>query len=466
MLDKSIFEGMWKLPEHTEYKCFGKLTFDPENNITLNTIGNLCQKKHCRGPHEFDYIHGITMNGEKITLYKSTGRDSYPIPGIPSAYFHSEFIIIGGHLNNIDDLEITSSAIHLTYLDEWVNKNGFNMPFSNSKKIFAKVKYTQPRPIILAKNRIFKISLWFSASFSPGNSEALIKQKVYLNINYYKNQSTNLLDLLEIIYRARNFLTFATSRLVLVSEVSLNHEGRYKGNYKIFFKNPIHKQLDTFVPTFHMLFAYEDVENNIQVIFNNWLQKYDVLLPVFKLYFNVIYSQNVYAENLFLNLVFALETYHRRTNNRTQIDPVEFQILVKMILEKAGENKKWISDKLQYSNELSLRARLKEITSKHEDILKQIEPALSSFLHKVVSTRNYLTHYSESLKAFSMNGKELEESNHTLFLLITICLLDELAFNKKEIEEALHRSTWSVFRITEKRKLQRKELSPEAKKLK
>jgi hypothetical protein len=76
----------------------------------------------------------------------------------------------------------------------------------------------------------------------------------------------------------------------------------------------------------------------------------------------------------FLNMVQALEAYHRRKEDMTQLDlpEKEHSMRVESIIGTVSpQYKEWLNDKLNYSNEISLRRRLKDILHIYEKIIAE-----------------------------------------------------------------------------------------------
>jgi hypothetical protein len=71
------------------------------------------------------------------------------------------------------------------------------------------------------------------------------------------------------------------------------------------------------------------------------------------------------------------------------------------------KHKEWLEEELAYSNEPTLRKRLKEILNKYSKITGSLIKNRKSFINKVVVTRNYLTHYDSNSKGQAAKGEEL-----------------------------------------------------------
>jgi len=66
-----------------------------------------------------------------------------------------------------------------------------------------------------------------------------------------------------------------------------------------------------------MLFTLQHVSQRFEDVLKQWFDSAQFLEPVFNLYFGTLYNRDMYAEQRFLSLVMALESYHRKvTNNR------------------------------------------------------------------------------------------------------------------------------------------------------
>ncbi|MGH7843896.1 MAG: HEPN domain-containing protein, partial [Candidatus Binatia bacterium] len=86
-------------------------------------------------------------------------------------------------------------------------------------------------------------------------------------------------------------------------------------------------------------------------------------------------------------------------------------------------HRQWLQEKLTYSNEASLRHRLRELLGEAETIMSPIFPdnrKRRTFIQKVVSIRNDLTH---RLKTAAARPEDLFCLSEILFFLVSACLL-------------------------------------------
>jgi RecG-like helicase len=104
------------------------------------------------------------------------------------------------------------------------------------------------------------------------------------------------------------------------------------------------------------------------------------------------------------------------------------------------EYRNWLEEKLKYSNEKTLRKRLKELLDNFADILDNSIPDKDSFINKVVEWRNSLTHPERKTKEESKKGEELYNLSQKLKQLLEICLLKELGFSSDNIKNSISRN--------------------------
>ena len=165
----------------------------------------------------------------------------------------------------------------------------------------------------------------------------------------------------------------------------------------------------------------------------NWFNKATLLKPIYDLYFGTLYQQGMYTSNEFLNLVQALESYHRRVIKNNEISRITHQKRVKIVIEKTPDRyKDWLKEKLSNSNELSLRKRLEGLLEKYPEALDQYIRNKDTFIKKTIATRNYYTHFDKDKEQKIAKGKDLLILVVQLRILIQLCLLAELGFTAEE----------------------------------
>ena len=189
------------------------------------------------------------------------------------------------------------------------------------------------------------------------------------------------------------------------------------------------------------LLRFKDIQEQFPQLIWNWFEKYDEINPSFVLLLDYFIDKNRFNTEKFMDIIRGLETFHRRTSTKTRFPKKEFQEKMKVILNTVGlgeQDKKWLKEELNYSNELRLRDRLKDLIPTHSNkyIQKQIID-IDTFCRDVVNTRNYNTHYNQRLQKKSLTDKKLLDVTQILTGLLISCVLNHIGVENSIFEERL-----------------------------
>jgi hypothetical protein len=195
-----------------------------------------------------------------------------------------------------------------------------------------------------------------------------------------------------------------------------------------------------------MLFRFGDIRKNAEAIFNNWLNAYSTIRPALGLYFSAVTGTHKYLDGRFLALAQGLETYHRRTSSETLMERGKFRRLVATLLCLCPkEHRKWLRGRLYHGNEINLGQRIKKIIEPYRSYLGKSKQR-NKLIRGVVSTRNYLTHYSEELEKESVKGVDLWVLCQKIEAIFQLHLLQQLGFTESEIKGILSNN----YKLTQK----------------
>ena len=119
-----------------------------------------------------------------------------------------------------------------------------------------------------------------------------------------------------------------------------------------------------------------------------------------------------------------------------QMPADEFNSLLDSILQSTPETRRsWVRERLRYANELSLRSRIGQMVAPFGDLFGE-ESERSAFVSRVVSTRNYLTHYDEGIKEQAVtDARELLRLHSKLEALVQLHLLRLLEIDYEDIRQ-------------------------------
>jgi len=468
MIEELEIKGYWWLPEKPDLKLPGTLRFSPYKEFSLEIQGSFKEMGEMNKFLTPDIILGHSHQGKNITLYKCIETLH---KGDSPETFESIFLVnvgfIGVHFRQLSEIKFKKISLRYNYLDEWLNISGFNIPLPNieGETLEIEIKYKQPTPIEIILKKGLKISLEIEVSLPTLyalQKEACMKQEAFFTLEFPKEASFE--EAHKFIYIFQNLFSLLTSEIVYplkilgYSESSvqfIKNEKFYKPIEIIYqLTLPQAKSKKSYYP-FDILYPYISIKNKTEIIFNNWVEKIEILEPVYNLYFGTIYSRDMYLEFQFLSLVMALEVYHRRMIRKEDIPSIEHKKRIEEILTNTPDKyQNWLKEKLTYSNEPSLRKRIKEICEKLKNIgyLTNLISKKKDFIDKVVNTRNYFVHYDQSLEDKALKGTELYWLIQKLKVLVEICLLKEIGFLDTEIDSTFQQNSkykWLIERTKE-----------------
>lgn len=444
-MEKFEMQGIWWLPDDSENYLTGILKFNSENGANLELIGRLSDFEE----YETKIILGKTSDGKNITLYKCFEINStISSPGFPTTKIYASIIFEGVHFNSEEDIRFKEISCRYTNLDEWAWMRGIQIDIPTTNKL--EISYSLPSKVGAKIEDGYEIEIYPETklpSLRLVEKESSIIQKIYVKLI---NSELNSFDEhLHKLQHMKNFISFGVGEPVtiidLFGETEVNRE-TYEGNIyfpkvKIYFSvKKSSEEYKAIIPSF-MLFNLSYIKDDFSDFINRWFDRYEMLNPVFNLYFGMLYNPDMYIEQKFQSLIHAIESLHRRTRKNNEIEQVEHEKRITTILESVDEEqKKWLEGKLAYSNEPTLRNRLRELLTESATILKLTSRnKKDSFICKVCDTRNYFTHYDTSLASRAALGEELISICARLKIIIEFNLLIEIGFCKQKSQEMLEK---------------------------
>lgn len=447
MIEGFEHNGLWWLPNEPSNQVSGKLKFESNEGANLELIGSfikdLTENSELLSP---EIILGFSTNGRNITLHKciETNRN-LNIPGIITSSFISNLVLIGAHFEKPEDISFKSISVNLSYFDEWVDISGFDLQFNSDGSII--VEHKRPDSMAAGVSNDFRVSIKFAATRPlAARDRVKIEQNAYLHIE--SPQDKTLDEFISIINDIQRFLSLGILEPVYIltmsgkteaAKISTREGPPHYTSVNVYYTQPGSPFIPKTMFKHNMLFTLNDIRTRLDAHLQSWLNKAELLKPVYDLYFGTLYNPRLYLEHKFLNYVHAIEIYHRRTMTNIDLPEEEHKRRVIEIINKVPDAYKgWLEDRLKYSNEPTLRNRFREIVDENSDVIGNF--INSKVIQQIVTTRNYLTHYDESLKNRTSRERELYYLINKLRLTLTVCLLKEIDFSLEEINEIIPRT--------------------------
>lgn len=448
------FEGLWWLPETPEARVPGTLRFSPDFGVSLDLLGSLKDQGDHVATVQRELTHpgvvlGLSSKGKPVTLWECwERRKTVNLAGFTKTSFHADFVVVGAHLGGAEEARFTKISAECRHLDEWAGISGFSIKIPDDYAAHPMViEHKRPAPVAAsAAGARFAVEVNATLRDSSGLvGEAAIAQRTWVSVEY--PEAKGFEELHKTLHRLRNFLTLGVGKTVeplAVRGVAGSGGGQ---PVDIYYKlagagggnspgKKIHRA--------EMPFTLGDLGGDFESFLGNWFGKAERLGPVYDLYFATAYGSPAYLDDRFLSLVQGVEAYHRRALGTTELPEEEHERRLEEIVSAVPHtHKRWLCGKLAYSNEPSLRKRLREIMRREPEVMKPIfgnsGREREGFVSKVVNTRNYLTHYDESNKESAVTGRELYEVTERLKSILEACLLWEIGFAGDHLKEVLSR---------------------------
>jgi hypothetical protein len=457
--------GIWWLPSNPERQISGVLKFSSSTGIQLELIGSF-QENHVV---DFSEVYAIILGviqGKLVTLCgnRVTQSDS-PSPGFKSEKYIANLAFVGTHFSSPDEAKFYRVAIEYSYLSDWANLPPIRREeeYEENCRNIRGLNFSYTRPGCIQGNtdqgllslsytwrnsgHPFQINFTQSATFE-------IKSKEDFSFDQWMSK---------IIFPLQNFITLATDRPNSVTRVLAfsRHGSRATLDTAYFTKEDAiieiiyssiyteARQKNRLLPN-ELLFELKDIKETFGDTMSRWLAIAAELDSVCNLFFSTRYSQAMYQENHFLNIVQAAESYHRRRRFNRVLPKHEHEERISRILGNASEeDQEWLKQKLAFSNEPSLKERLIDLVKETREIISPLIVDEDSFIKQVRNTRNYLTHYDKSLQKKAVKGGNLYWLTYTLEVLLQACFLKELGFPSEQCIALFEKNERYQFAIRE-----------------
>jgi hypothetical protein len=414
--------GFWHFQADPENSFAGNLKKE-DGDISITLLG--CTEV----PPEPFIVHGTTATGNKITLFKchQTNR-RMSFPGISSIEISAVYCITGGHLS-FEELSFNSVLLKVSSLNEWVDIGGFQN-FKNDDESFS-ISYVNPKPIIFYRTKIVKFVLLFhriSPMFKPRH-DCTLKQETVILIKH--KEKFDLDTFWEYASTIKSFLTLAYFSEPQILEIKFKRgqktlELKYVGQSTEAIEEKKNKR--------NFLFTYKSIERDFVAVFKKWTELNTIIEPVVNVLLEAFGNRNIINENKFLNVMQGIETFHRRRRHNEK-DPREtHKIKMKQIVGSCPpEHQNWLKEKLNFSNEPTLQDRLKELFAEIDETLKNhLFPGVDEIIKSSKDSRNYYTHYSNSLEKKALKDTPLFYLTERLKIFLLILLLKETGFSNDQ----------------------------------
>jgi len=445
-----IFQGRWWFPQTPNDAETGTLTFDQIIGARLSVIGRLkpLNTQPVEPDEQHSAIHGVTTYGTPVTLLKTFAirTNIALISGISTETWYANYIAIGAHFSSAEELLFNRSWVRFDGIARWLAYE----PFAETHDFTSKsTELTVRKPQRSNLGEIPDAIIYNDSHISSGRdgderwtstSEAMIAvdAKEPKSLNWHFEAASKLRSLAELLY--------GRPLQLRMLKVELPREPK-KDGYPPYVEVDIHAQIiggdDSLPPVDRppMLTAPALLEAAPNAI-ADWFAQYDTLSAALHLLSTVAADRRMFLNVRFLLAAQAVETFHREACPGTIVSNKEHKAIVDVLTAAIPKGTgKEMRDKLKsllnFSNEPSLRQRLRSLIALAKDGRDNVMPAYDkAFISAVVDTRNHETHHGKPPHNL-LSGGEMHLAVRRIVVLLTVLFLRRLGLTPKAIDAVI-----------------------------
>lgn len=433
--------GVWWRPGAARKKVSGVLEILPDGWARVELDGVLVDEGRNEGA---PILLGTTTTGRPITLEDvrfgggSRHYSSRPRRQTRTQTISAEIAYLGAHLPARTHREVREAWIELTHLLPWSGVSGFDEDLMPDFGGITVSMTTPDSPSVKLPAGRLTLSHGWQTSGDLRRARTLEKTAMF------QIKARTPMDVPTLLRRVasplRYLLTFATDRQNEVEQLTVMST-RYRG------PRPTHVvveyarvgELGTASDEIgdDFLFDAHSLGDRYADVLERWFALYERVRPALDLLFGRRYRPGTFADNHFLNVAAAAETFHRTMIRNEVMPKAEHRVRKRAVIASAPpEHQEWLKDRLANSNEPTLRERLVELHGRAFQIVAGVLGPADQFAGPVVVARNALTHRGGPGPTVPIDGRELLRLTEQTAFLLTSCLLLDLGFSEIDAMKA------------------------------
>lgn len=411
--------GEWYLPDQPDRIASGRLLYDPEDGLFLETISDV---PLLLGRGSAPILLGVAVDGRLVTLRDVDQlSERFSAPGGSSLRASVRTAFVGMHAETPEALRLHSVDARLSHLTDWCSKPGIDVRHTTWPH-GGVIQFGAPPTVVLAKTAgaTFAVTFDFVGERDPASAdgayEVSLEQQAWLTIQPRGSWRYDEFD--RLLTQVRWFFGFAAGAQDRLLELrghapvvrrTFGPKGRRFRVVEpvwILFGRPRLQSPEARAAT-EMLFLLPDLAaDHTTRPLTRWLNLCRRLSmePVFGPYFATLARDTMYLDVRFLLFAQIAEAYHsRRRPARTHYE-----------------------------------RRIGALVAAMPRQLRQRIPP--TFANEVKHTRNYLTHRDMKSFARAATGARLFALAELLKLTFDVAILHELGFAQAEITNLVDRN--------------------------
>ncbi|MGN9104658.1 HEPN domain-containing protein [Oliverpabstia intestinalis] len=476
MSEEIRLSGEWFINE-TEEILPGTLHINESEKHIYLVLTKLCTPENplsgIKARGKVSMIKGNIDTGGNILLYDCKfGGQHTQIFQRTQVAISVKYAFWNLNVANIEELRFPKVSVDFGEVLEWADLCFFESDYKDEMYAF-KWKCEEKIEYSVDDNTCLTICPVFGGyPISVKQKEIHMNQKIVFQLSYEEPKQWR--DIIKDIRILRNILSLGMCRSIYIDGIEYYHDSHkmeeipeYIHPMKIFSgTGEVGKQKPG--NPWEYLFTLKDLTDNGCMCLKNCFSKYQKLKPIVELATVAFHYKDISTEMLFLNLTQGLETYHARFVSDNP--KVYFEMVDHLVQERYG-----VSSKDQYTS-YALADRAFMISERNEDKTKQLHLksrlgylfymrdevwtgfigySREEFLQKMVDTRNYFTHYSESKENKIFSKEVMPYVNGILMAYLNFYILKEIGIEENKNLDSFRKKMVDINRTFDENKLDR-----------
>lgn len=430
--------GHFWFPGHEEDSLSGRLQVDlPSGRIHLELVGDF--------DRSFDRDDATTrLNGhvgpERVTLDRCILLNRSLTSGASGRKYLANQMFTGHHFGQKEDLAFKAATIEVGDLNSWVRRTGIK---SEDKQH----DWRGGAPVDPIYEMSFTPPALESHSFSRGEVALSFRWKrdgetghrvdfrqwPVIWITYDDLQPYEVIR--KDIGRIHNLVTLCVDAPTSVDRITFTRPDlkaralsgeTIDADQAIEFTAPPLQYIDPKErkqrQPYQMLLSYDEIGGAATIA--RWIDTSQGFQRALDSMMSTRHTKQMFAENRFINVTFAAESFHRITQDQRYMDESEFSRLLNVYLDATpSEHHDWLRGKIGYGNEAPLRKRLQQLARRAGEATRVLVRKKDVWAYTLAQVRNELTHLGKDSRVFA--GEDLYFLSESVYAVTRICMLLE-----------------------------------------
>lgn len=434
--DQFEIRGYWWLPSNSENRVTGILSFGLDG-INLELFGRLTNESiFGEKTDKFNIVLGETEKG-KVTLHDGF-QTKMKMAEIISTQLTFNYLLVGKHFTNKEEMLFHSAHINYSYLEEWMGYDPFSEDYELEEGQLTKAGMTYTFPPVF-ESVIDSIGVTIKAGYHFDANSEKYKKKTYEHtglLHIISHEKQGLEWYLNITGELKGLLSLLMNRPVYPKHITakgdlINEEKNIREKIEIFIL-PLREFQEKEIRVTDRYINYHLIKDNITEVLSNWFSD-EAMKSSRRIFLRNVYNVGQDWENSFLDYAKSIESFHRNTTGdagKFVIDEIYEPIKEKMVEAIPNNTDNNLEQKListlKYAHHFGFQRRVREtllqLDLDLQNIMFENKKKLKAFAEDVTNTRDYYTHIGDEPK-YHFKGWELYLANkrmHTV-LFYNLC---------------------------------------------